>query len=491
MSEEPLDVAIIGAGFSGIGALRAIAATGRRARLFEQADGPGGVWRRTVYPGAACDIPSDLYCFVDAPNPDWPSSHAAQADILAYLESTLAPLAHLCRFGAPVGRVAWCAAEGLWHIDIAGNVEKARTVIIATGPQNRRYLPPVEGYDRFAGRWVHTADWDASLDVAGRRVVIVGSGASAVQMVPALAARAGHLTVVQRSAAWILPRREQARRPWRRTLYRRLPVAQGLVRALIYWLHEFVGLGNLGNRPIGWALRQVALAKLAREVRDPQRRRLLTPDYPIGCKRVGVSDDYWPAFNHAHVALEPHGLAALNETGVVLDDGRTVPCDVVVFATGYRVADAHGFLAIEGADGHALPGLWEREGARAYLGTVAAGFPNLAFLLGPNSGLSHSSAIHVIETQITYILRWLDATDRLGPIAPRQSVQDAYNAWLDRRMVGTVWASGCRSWYIDAAGRNAAIYPGLTASFRRRLSRFDPRDFDQVAPPPGQGRSNP
>lgn len=489
MSKTALDVAIIGAGFSGIGALRAMAATGRDVRLFEQAEGPGGVWRRTVYPGAACDIPSDLYCFADAPNPDWPSSHAAQGDILAYLSATLAPLAHLCRFGVAVRALVWSAAEGLWHIDLGDEIARARAVLIATGPQNRRYLPPVAGYEFFAGRWLHTADWDTSLDLAGRRVVIIGSGASAVQMVPQLAARAGHLTVVQRSAAWVLPRRERARGPWRRALYRRLPLAQRLVRGLLYWLHEFVGLGNLGNRPIGWALRGVALGKLAREVRDPATRRLLTPDYPIGCKRVCVSDAYWPAFNLPHVALEPHGLARLTQRGVVLDDGREVPCDVVVFATGYRVAEPQGFLPVEGLGGHALPGLWEREGARAYLGTVAAGFPNLGFLLGPNSGLSHSSAVHVIETQIAYILRWLEAADRMGPIAPRQSVQDAYNAWIDARMVGTVWAAGCRSWYIDAKGRNAAIYPGLTASFRRRLSRFDPRDFEPVGP--HQGRSNP
>ena len=476
MPEAALDVAIVGAGFSGLAAAIALGADGWNYRLLERGASVGGVWRDTRYPGAACDIPSLLYSLAARPNAGWSHRYAPQPEIHGYLQGVAAELGDRLRLNCAVERLRWDG--GQWRLLLAGGeAMTARTVLLALGPHSRPRVPDYPGLADFRGGWRHSADWGDGADFAGRHVLLVGAGASAVQLVPALAGKVAKLTVVQRSAAWVLPRGDRARPGWRRRLGAAFPLVDRIERAGIYWLLEVIGLGNLGNRTVGGLMRLVALRKLAREVRDAAVRAALTPDYALGCKRVMVSDDYWPSFNRADVALVRGSVAGFDATGAILADGRHLACDHVVFATGYDVAEPTGFLLVEGVGGHALPQLWQAGGARAYLGTVAAGFPNLAMLLGPNSGLSHSSAVHVAESQLAYVRQWLRAVAAHGQVAPKAEVEAAYNRWLGEALRGTVWASGCNSWYLDGAGHNAVIYPGLTAGFRRRLARFAIADF--------------
>ncbi len=473
-----LDVAVVGAGFSGLAAGLALAADGWRFRIFERGSAVGGIWRDTRYPGAACDVPSMLYCLANRPNPDWSQRFAGRAEIHAYLTDVARELEDHISLNSQVDGLHW---EGnAWRLEIGGTTVRARAVLLALGPQSRPRRPDYPGLADFTGSWCHSSAWNDSWDLSGRHVAVIGAGASAVQIVPAFAGTAARVTAIQRTPAWVLPRGDRQRPAWRRRLGRALPMLDRLERGARYWQLEALGLGNLGNRPMAALVERVALAKLAREVPDPATRALLRPDYRLGCKRIMVSDDYWPAFARPDVTLLRGALAGFDRDGPILADGRRIAADHVVFATGYHVADADGLLPVGGVAGHRLPELWMERGVSAYLGTVAAGFPNLAFLLGPNSGLSHSSAVHVAESQIAYVRQWLRLLAQRGPIMPDAARQADYNQWLAGRLPGTVWASGCSSWFLDRQGRNSVIYPGLTAGFRRRLRKLNPADFVDV-----------
>ena len=327
---------------------------------------------------------------------------------------------------------------------------------------------------------MHSSAWKAGVELGGRRVAVVGTGASAVQIVPSLAGQVGGLTVFQRSAAWVMPRLDRRITALERWAFRHVPGARMLVRQGLFWALEVVGLAFYGQRWMQRLLRSVALHKLKREVRDPIVRAALTPDYAIGCKRMTVSDDYLRTFNRTNVRLVTSAISEITEEGVRTEDGAVHVLDHIVFATGFVVADPDDFLRVVGSDGRVLTEQWAQEGAQAYLGVALAGYPNLAMLLGPNSGLSYSSVVHVAESQMRYVLQWLDARDRVGgraALGVRPEVQAAYNARLQTKLVGTVWASGCRSWYIDRSGRNAVIYPELSHRYRRRLKRFDAGDY--------------
>jgi cation diffusion facilitator CzcD-associated flavoprotein CzcO len=476
-----LDVAVVGSGFSGLAAGLALQTEGWNFRIFDRGDSVGGVWRDTRYPGAACDIPSLLYCLAERPNPEWSARYASRDEIHAYLKAVAAGLEGRISLDTNVSSIAWTG--DCWRIETADNAVRARAVLLAVGPQSRPKAPDFPGLDDFIGSWCHSAEWDDCHQLKGKHVVIVGAGASAVQLVPALAGVASRLTVIQRSPAWVLPRGDRLRPSWRRKLGRSIPAIDQLERGAIYLLLELLGRGNLGNRTVAALVQAVALAKLRREAPDPKLRALLRPDYRLGCKRVMVSDDYWPTFSRSDVTVVRGAVDGFDRNGLVLADGRRIEADHVVFATGYHVADADGYLPVAGLPGYRLPDLWLAEGANAYLGTVATGFPNLAFLLGPNSGLSHSSALHVVESQLVFIRQWLRAVAQDGAIMPSTECQVAWKRWLAVRLTNTVWASGCDSWFVDRAGRNTVIFPGLTAQFRKQLQHFRSNDFIAVNEP--------
>jgi cation diffusion facilitator CzcD-associated flavoprotein CzcO len=478
------EVGVIGAGFAGLVAGLSLLESGRTSMIIlERASEVGGVWRDTRYPGCACDIRSNLYSIAKKPNPDWRATYATQPEIFAYLRGVAADgglLPHI-RFDTEVVEARFIAAAGCWRLtDAAGGVLHVRALILALGPLNRPSTPRIEGIDVFEGTIRHSSAWDPDVDLVGKRVAVVGAGASAVQIVPNIAPVVEHLTVFQRSAPWVLPRGGRRTTAMERGLFRRLPFVQALVRGAIYWAMEGMGMAFFGASWLQKGLAAVALRKLAKEVNDPATRAALTPDYVIGCKRMTVSDDYYPAFNRPNVTLATAPIAALTPGGVRTGDGREHLVDHIVFATGFVVADPDAYLRVVGADGQVLSELWAETGAQAHRGVTISGFPNLAMLLGPNSGLSYASAVHVVESQMVYVIKYLDALDAAGPGAAldvKAEVQEAYNLDLQAKLKGTVWASGCNSWYINRQGRNTAIYPAPTSQYRKLMRRFDAQAY--------------
>ncbi len=481
------EIGVIGAGFAGLTAAIQLLGAGRSSlAVFERAGELGGVWRDNVYPGCACDVRSHLYAIASDPNPDWPSSYARQADILAYLKGVAERrgVARRIQFGVDIVEALFREDAGCWRLtDAGGGVRHVRVLILATGPLNRPSFPRFPGLEQFGGSFAHSAAWDTSLDLAGKRVAVIGTGASGVQVVPNIAGQVARLTVFQRSAPWVMPRGDRRTTRLERWLFRRLPVTQALVRGVIYWALEGVGSAFFGAAWLARVLRAVALRKLKREVSDPQVRAKLTPDYAIGCKRLTVSDEFLPTFNRPNVELVTDPIAEITRAGIRTRSGVDYPLDHIVFATGFIVADPDDFLRVVGRDGRVLPEQWAEEGAQAYRGVTVAGYPNLAMLLGPNSALSYSSVIHVVESQVGYVLKYLDALDAAGSGAAldvRTEVQAAFNTDVQAKLEGTVWASGCRSWYLDRAGRNAGILPEPGHRYRRRMSRFDAEAYKVV-----------
>jgi cation diffusion facilitator CzcD-associated flavoprotein CzcO len=485
------ETGIVGAGFGGIIAALELQRTGHGSFvIFERAREVGGVWRENIYPGCACDVRSHLYSIETQPNPDWTESYASQPEILQYLKDVVRQnrLEEHIRFGANVSQVRFSEGDvdtdACWEIhEENGSICRVKMLILATGRHSRARMPSFPGQAGFIGDMFHSAAWDASVKLAGKRVAVIGSGASAIQIVPNIAADVSHLDVFQRSAPWILPRGSRRIGAFSQWLFRRVPALQTFARALIYWAMEFVGVAFMGNDRIGNWFSGIALRKLAREVKDTAVRAKLTPDYKFGCKRVLVSDDFYPAFNRPDVALVTEKISCIEPNGIRTEDGRLHEADVIVFATGFVVADTDDYLRVVGTDRKVLADEWDRKGCEAYLGINVAGYPNMALLLGPNSGLSHSSALHVMESQMRYIVQYLEeiTKDGIAWLDVKREVQSLYNVKVQSRLAGTVWAAGCTSWYLNRNGSNAAIYPGLTWQYRRATAQLNANDYVAVS----------
>jgi cation diffusion facilitator CzcD-associated flavoprotein CzcO len=478
------EVGIVGAGFGGLLAALELKCAGRNSFvIFERAREVGGVWRDNVYPGCACDVRSPLYAIHSQPNPHWSSSYASQPEILQYLIDTVKQndLQKHIRFNANIAEVRFLEEEKCWRVvDQDGNDCLVRMLILALGPHSRPSVPSFKGRETFKGTTFHSSAWDPSIDLSGKRVAVVGTGASAIQIVPNIAPLVSRLVVFQRSPPWIISRGERKFSSIEQWLFKHVPQTQKLFRALIYWLMEFVGLAFLGNPRLNGWFAKFALNKLNREVRDPLIRQKLTPNYKIGCKRVLISDDFYPTFNQPHVQLVTECIDEITADGLRTKDGGIHDVDHIVFATGFIVADPDNFLKVVGRGGRILTDHWGQDGAEAYLGINVAGYPNLALLLGPNSGLNHSSAIHVMESQMKYILQYVAELDRIGNdycLDVKPEVQQLYNIGLQDRLRNTVWLSGCTSWYLNRNGKNTTLYPGLTVQYRRLTARFNLEDY--------------
>ena len=478
------EIGIVGAGFAGVLAAIELRRSGRSSfAIFERASRAGGVWRENNYPGCACDVQSPLYCLATRPNPDWAANYAGQPEILAYLERAIRQegLDRHIRFDSDIREARFDGAQGSWSLtDQRGEAKRVRVLILAIGSHSRPLTPDFPGMEQFGGAVFHSAAWDSSVSLAQKRVAVIGAGASAVQIIPNVAPIVGRLSVLQRTPAWVVPRGHRAVPPWKRRLFRRAPATQRLVRMRLYWTLEAAGLAVLGNRIFASILTGMAERNIARSIRDADLRRRLTPNYKIGCKRILVSDDYYPAFTRDNVELITDPIAGFAASGLLTTSGREIPLDVAILATGFRVADPQGLPRIVGLRGQTLSELWMDKGMQGYLGVHVSGFPHLAILMGPNSGPPSSSAIHVMESQMGYILRYLDEVDRQpkgSALDVRPDRQRAYNEWLQRRLKTTAWNSGCRSWYLDRAGRNTTMYPGLTFAYRRRMANLDPADY--------------
>jgi cation diffusion facilitator CzcD-associated flavoprotein CzcO len=490
MTREEHDIVIVGSGFSGLGmAIRLKQAGIDDFVVLERAGEVGGTWQANTYPGCACDVPSHLYSFSFALNPDWTQTYSPQPEIWDYLrrcadEYALRP--HI-RLNTPVESATWLDEERRWEIETPGGTLRARVVVAGMGPLTEPRIPDLPGLETFAGATFHSARWDHDFDLAGKRVASIGTGASAIQYVPAIQPQVEQLHVFQRTPPWVMPHSNRPIRDWERGLYRRLPAAQRLVRGAIYAGRELLVLGFVKRPRLMRFVERIARRHLHSQIADPALREQVTPDYTIGCKRILPSNGWYRALGQPNVELVTDGVAEVRPRSIVGADGVEREVDAIVFGTGFQVTDIPAAQRVRGRGGVLLDDVWQGS-PRAYLGTSIAGFPNLFFLLGPNTGLGHSSMVYMIESQIAHVMAALERMRdrRAETIEIRPEAQARFNADIDRRMSGTVWQTGCASWYLDRTGRNATIWPDWTWRFRRRAAQLRPDDYalDVRAPAP-------
>jgi cation diffusion facilitator CzcD-associated flavoprotein CzcO len=472
-------VAIVGAGFSGLGmAIRLRQAGEEDFLVLERADDVGGTWRDNTYPGVQCDVPSKLYSFSFAPNPDWSRTFSRGGEIQAYLRRCVDDfgLRPRLRLGCAVTAAAWEQDAARWRLETSHGPLSARILVAGQGPLTEPASPDIPGLEDFPGPVWHSARWDHDVDLDGRRVAVVGTGASAIQFVPRIARRTAALHVFQRTPPWILPHPDRPISRVEQLAHRHVPGLGRLAREAMYWGREWFVVG-FRHEPVMRIPELIARAHLRRQVGDPALRARLRPDYRLGCKRILLSNDYYPALQRPGVELVTAGIEGVEGRSVLTADGRSRDVDAIVLGTGFNVSEPPAVHMLRGRDGVLLCDVWARTGMQAHLGTSIGGFPNLFMLIGPNTGLGHSSMVVMIESQLDYVmdaLRTMRAR-RLDAVEVRPEVVRDYNAALQADMRGTVWTSGgCVSWYLDEHGRNTTLWPRSTWAFRRATRHFDP-----------------
>ena len=474
-------IAIVGSGFSGLGMAIKLKQQGYDDFLvFEKANAIGGTWRDNTYPGCACDVPAHLYSFSFALNPNWSRAYAPQPEIGVYLQrcaERFGIMPHI-RCNAEVRDATWDEVHQQWHLITSQGGLTADILIVGNGPLSVPALPNIPGIEGFQGKIFHSAQWDHAHDLRGERVAVIGTGASAIQIIPQIQPLVGHVTLFQRTPPWIVPRMDHPIQPWRQGMFRALPATQRAVRTLIYWQRELGALALVYRPKMRQSFEKIARQHLAAQVADPVLRAKLTPNYSIGCKRILVSDDFYPALAQPNVAVVTDRIREVRASSIITEDGTEQTVDTIICATGFHVTDNPMSQCIHGRGGQLLAAAWA-DGMQAYLGTAVAGFPNLFLLIGPNTGLGHTSMVYMIESQISYILDSLRAMAKRNVQAfeVRPEIQSAFNAEVQQRMQGTVWQSGCASWYLDANGRNSTIWPGFTFEFRRKTRHFDAASY--------------
>lgn len=467
---QTFQVLIIGSGFGGqCAAIELFKAGISDFRLLERRDFFGGTWCQNTYPGAAVDIPSPLYSLSAAPY-GWTRMYAGQEELHRYTRDVVDryALGEKIELGAAVESMAWDDASQHWSVHTSKGIFQARLVINASGPLSQPKIPSFEGMQAFKGKSFHSNQWDDDYDYRGKRVAIVGSGASAAQIIPAIAAQVSRLHVLQRTAHWVLPRPDQRFNPLQRWLLKQ-PVMYRLLRSWIYWKLESRFIGFKYSKLAIGLVENIARRHLARQVPDAELRRLLTPDFTLGCKRVVLSSELYPALCRDNVTLHTTGIARLDESGIVTADGQHLEVDLIVWATGFNATDNLIPYEIAGRNGRLLSDVWH-PCARAYLGTSVPGFPNLFVLAGPNTGTGHTSALFMLEAQMHYVMACIDTVLNEGSasIEVRAEAEERYTAMIHRQMTRTVWYwGGCRSWYQNASGKVVAMFPGFSFSFYR------------------------
>jgi cation diffusion facilitator CzcD-associated flavoprotein CzcO len=478
-----VEVVIIGSGFAGLGmAVRLLRDGVRDFVVLERGDEVGGTWRDNTYPGAACDVPSQLYSFSFDLNPTWSRSFSGQPEIFAYLRDVADRYGvrpHL-RLRHTVTGARWDDSLGCWIVTTDQGVWRARFLVTGVGALSDPAIPEVPGLEQFPGRVFHSAQWDHDYDLTGKRVAVVGTGASAIQFVPQIQPQVSQLVLFQRTPPWVLPRRDRALKSVEHVTYRFLPPVQRFVRSAIYWGRESFAIALTRSARLLKAAEKIARKHIADQVPDPQLRAKVTPSYVIGCKRILIANDYYPALTQPNVEVVAAGLTRVDGRTVIGSDGSEHEVDAIIFGTGFHVTDMPMASWLHGRDGRSLAEIWRGTGMRAHRGTTVPGFPNLFVLVGPNTGLGHTSQVFMIEQQIGYVARALAETHRRGArtIEVRASVVAEEDAQLQQRMARTVWMTGgCASWYLDEHGRNSTLWPDFTFRFRNLLRRFDPTAY--------------
>lgn len=468
---------IVGAGFGGVGLAARLRDEGvDDVVVLEKEDDLGGTWYVNTYPGCQCDVPSLLYSLSFAPNPGWTRTFAPQPEIEEYLRTVAeqADVKRLIRFGTEVTEAAWEVDQSRWRVETSRGTITADLLVMASGFLSTPSAPAIEGLDRFEGTVFHSARWDHAHDLTGERVAVIGTGASAIQFVPQIQPEVAHLTVFQRTPPWVMPRPDRAFTERERWLFRHSKLAMALQRARIYWTRELMVIMFAKRPALARFAAQGAKKHLAEQIADPDLRERLTPQYSLGCKRVLLSNDYYPALSQPNVALVTEPIERVTEDAVVTADGTEHRVDTIILGTGFAVTDppfAHG---VRGADGRTLAEHWAGSPS-AYLGTTVAGFPNLFVIVGPNTGLGHSSMVFMMESQFNYIVDALKtmAARNIGAVSVDPAVVEGFNDEIQDEMAHTVWNSGCNSWYLDASGRNSTLWPDFTWRYRQRTRHFD------------------
>lgn len=480
-AKPDFEVAVIGTGFAGLCMGIKLKEEGRNDFvLIERGNSVGGTWRDNNYPGAACDVPSHMYSFSFEPNPDWSRKYPTQPELHAYLKGVAEKhqlLPHI-RFNHNFLGAAYDETAQLWRIKTSKGELSARVVVSGSGGLAEPKLPDIKGIENFKGHSFHSSRWDHAYDLAGKRVAVIGTGASAIQFVPEIAAKVGRLDVYQRTPNWIIPRPDRAYSKLEKKLFRFLPGFRRLHRGWIYWTHELRVMGIVLHPGLMKIFQKIGERHIKKQVRDPALRAKVTPDYTIGCKRILISNDWYPAISRSNVSLVTDGIREIRENAVVTADGTVREIDCIIFGTGFYATENPIADRIRGSGGQTLAQAWTH-GEEAYLGTLVKGFPNLCFIVGPNTGLGHNSMVFMIETQVAYIMRLLAHLrgEKAGTLEVKAAVQDGYNRRLHERLGGTVWATGCKSWYQHKSGKITALWPGFTFSFWLRSREFRASDY--------------
>ncbi|CAA0087307.1 Baeyer-Villiger monooxygenase [Zhongshania aliphaticivorans] len=480
------EVAIIGAGFGGLGlAIRMQQQGLHDFVIYERANDVGGVWRDNVYPGAACDVPSHLYSFSFEPNPDWGRTFGPQREIHRYLShcADKHKLREKIRFNTTVSEMAFCDSSGLWDLTFSdGSSRQARAVVLAIGALNVPQYPEIEGLDQFLGKVMHTAEWDQDFSLKDKRVAVIGTGASAIQVIPSIQPEVETLHVFQRTPPWVMPKFDKPLSAARQRLYRRWPLIQKIVRRFQYMLAESVVPAFMWDSFLtrfGEALGRRYLRKV---VGNPTLRDKLTPKYAMGCKRVLLSDEYYPSLIKNNVKVCVEGISKVDESAICTGDGKRHEVDAIVFATGFKVPVSGAPMPIRGLDGRLLEKDWE-VGSEAYKGITVSGYPNLLYVMGPNTGPGNTSVIFYIESQINYILKYLKTLRRTSNVYfdLKPMVQSEFNADIQERFKGTTWTSGCNSWYLTKDGKNTTLWPSFSWQYRLATRHFSAAEYKHIS----------
>ncbi len=476
---------IIGAGFAGIGMGIHLKKIGiHDFVIIEGEDGPGGTWRVNTYPGAACDVQSHLYSFSFEPYPQWSRMFGLQDEILRYQEHCCEKygLYPHCIFDTFVNEARYQDDTATWIVKTnQGHTFEAQFLISGSGGLSKPAYPSIKGLDTFKGEKFHSARWNHKVDFKGKRVAVIGSGASAIQIVPAIIDEVAHLDYYQRTPSWVLPKPDREITEIEQTLFRAVPLTQQLYRSVIYALMESRATGFVVSPKIMTIAKQMGILHINKYIKDPALRKKMTPTYEMGCKRILMSNDYYQAVARDYVEVIGDSIASVDPAGITTADGQHREADVIVFCTGFHASEDILQYEAFGKDGQSLTEVWT-DGPEGYLGTTVSGFPNLFTIVGPNTGLGHNSMIYMIESQINYIIKAIQyiKKSQIQAIDVQPAVQARYNEEIQARLQKTIWNSDCKSWYLTKSGKNTTLWPGFTFEYRARTYFFQPKDYEKI-----------
>lgn len=476
---------IIGAGFAGIGMGIHLKKIGiDDFVIIEGEDGPGGTWRVNTYPGAACDVQSHLYSFSFEPYPNWSRMFGLQDEILRYQEHCCEKygLYPHCIFDTFVNEAQYQEASGTWIVRTnQGHTFETQFLISGTGGLSKPAYPSIKGLETFRGAQFHSARWNHKVDLKGKRVAVIGSGASAIQIVPAIVDEVAHLDYYQRTPSWVLPKPDREITEAEQAVFRAVPFTQQVFRSAIYAMMESRALGFVVSPKIMTIAKQMGISHINKYIKDPELRKKMTPTYEMGCKRILMSNDYYQAVARDYVDVISESIESVDATGVTTADGKHRDVDVIVFCTGFHASEDILQYEVTGKDAQTLNDAWT-EGPEGYLGTTVSGFPNMFTIVGPNTGLGHNSMIYMIESQINYIIKAIQYINKseIQAIDVYPAVQAKYNKEIQARLQKTIWKSDCKSWYLTKNGKNTTLWPGFTFEYRARTYFFQPNDYDKI-----------